>query len=517
MSREKPDSTAEREKGVKPTLVIAYGAVVGALASVLVGLLRLLRETPPAGTQALPESSPPEGSLAQVAAPTPEGAPVVAAAAPALVGGEAKPEMPSGLAANDALPLSRASGAQWSRTTKYIVGVGLFLALLFIVFISRSAIPMVIFAAIMAFIVQPVIHFFTRRLHMRRGPATVVTYLLVVVVLILIPLILIPALIDATNFALHIDFQAVTESITRAVESAAAWVADVPVLGLMFGPGLDALSQTLQSMSALETPEPISLEASVATLGERLSKTAGLLVNVLGPLISAIVAFVFMLLISLHMSLSGQQLFDGLTELIPPAHRSEIVGLINRIGNVWAAFLRGQLALMFFIGTMVWLGNLALGTPQALSLGILAGLLEVIPSLGPLLAAIPAVAVALLFGSTHFAIDPLLFALIVILLYALVQSLENQVVVPKILGDAVDLPPLIVLLGVFIGGSLFGILGIFLATPVISSSKEVFIYLYNKILKTPPVEKPPEEESSWRDRLQNLVQRIKLPGVRKTT
>jgi predicted PurR-regulated permease PerM len=336
----------------------------------------------------------------------------------------------------------------------------------------------------------------------------------VVVVLILLPLILIPVLLNSLNFLLNIDFQAATEGITQVVENATAWVANIPVLSFLFGPGLEALSQTLQGISTLENPEPVSLQASVATLGDRLATTLGLLVNIFGPLVSAILAFVFMLMISLHMSLSGQQVFDSLTELIPPAYKSEILSLIRRIGKIWAAFLRGQLTLMLIIGIMVWLGNLVLGTPQALFLGIISGLLEVIPSLGPLLAAIPAVLVALIFGSTHFAIDPLLFALIVIAFYTLVQVLENQLVVPKVLGEAVDLPPLIVLLGVFIGGSLYGILGIFLATPVISSGREIFLYLYDKILARTEVEAPPEEKPSFMDTLRSMAGRIRLPFQR---
>ena len=74
------------------------------------------------------------------------------------------------------------------------------------------------------------------------------------------------------------------------------------------------------------------------------------------------------------------------------------------------------------IGIIVWLGNLVLGTPQALLLGILAGLLEVIPNLGPFLATIPAVLLALLFGSSYLPVENWAFALIIIIFYILVQT-----------------------------------------------------------------------------------------------
>jgi predicted PurR-regulated permease PerM len=81
---------------------------------------------------------------------------------------------------------------------------------------------------------------------------------------------------------------------------------------------------------------------------------------------------------------------------------------------------------------------------------------------------------------------------VVIVFYTLVQMLENQFLVPKIMGDAVDLPPLIVLIGIIAGAGAFGILGALLATPMIATGKLIFRYIYGKIfentLVTPPVE-----------------------------
>lgn len=101
--------------------------------------------------------------------------------------------------------------------------------------------------------------------------------------------------------------------------------------------------------------------------------------------------------------------------------------------------------------------------------------------------------VALLFGSTHFAINHIVFAVIVIVFYGLVQLLENQFLVPRIMGDAVDLPPGVVLIGIIAGAGAFGILGALLATPLIATGNLVFRYVYRKIIEAPP---PPalEEE-----------------------
>ena len=101
-------------------------------------------------------------------------------------------------------------------------------------------------------------------------------------------------------------------------------------------------------------------------------------------------------------------------------------------------------------------------------------MLDLIPNIGPTLAAIPAVALALLFGSTHFAMSNLVFALIVVIFYVLVQLVENQYLVPRIMGDAVDLPPLVVLIGTLAGAGACGILGALLATPVVATGNLIF-------------------------------------------
>ncbi len=466
---------------------LALGAVISALLSVLVGILRLFSQKTPKG----------------------EGKPK-----PQLL--EAK-KMPLDIsqAENTRIAVHHPQvedelSARWSPTTKYIVGTFLFLVLVGIVFISSSAIPLIVFAAIMAFLVQPIISFFENKMKASRGIATALTYIFVLLLLISLPIILIPTLVDAANFVLTIDVQAVMESLTLWVEGLAAVVDGIPFVSALFSPGLNALLAVLQGVPTMDPPEPVSLEASVATLGDRLAKTVGILATILGPIISAFVAFFFTLMISLYLSLSGKQLYKGFVEVFPPAYKEEWVGLMERLGAIWSSFLRAQLVLMAAIGVLVWIGNLILGTPQALLLGVFAGLMEVIPSLGPILAAIPAVILAFLFGSQHFAIEPWIFALIIIGFYVVIQLLENQLVVPKILGDALELPPLIVLLGVFIGGVLFGILGIFLATPVISSGREIFMYLYNKILETPPpLEIIEDEKVPWRDRLRGWTNKVK--------
>jgi len=183
--------------------------------------------------------------------------------------------------------------------------------------------------------------------------------------------------------------------------------------------------------------------------------------------------------------------------------------------NVWSSFLNGQFLLMVVMGVLVWLMNWLLGTPAAMLLGLIAGLLEVIPSLGPVVATIPAAVLALAFGSQRFPeLNPLVFMLIVIGGYVLLNVLENQTLVPKILGGAVDIPPVVVLIGVTIAGKTAGIAGVFLATPVIATAREILMYVYSKITEKQEVKPPEEIKSSFRDRMRTFGKRF-LPVLRR--
>jgi len=404
---------------------------------------------------------------------------------------------------------------RWSLPTKYVVGVGLFMALLYTVYISRSSLRMIIFAALLAFVVQPAIGFFRRRWNMKRGSAIGLAYLLVIALLILIPLVLIPAVIQSLNGVLSMDWQAVGQEMAASLQTAAQNTSSIPVIGPEISATLDALSQFLSGAATLPTPAPVVVDVSASALGGQLGEMLGKLAKVLGPLISAFVSIIFMLLISLRMSLALDEMRAAYPKLIPPSFKNEIIALVERIINVWVSFLRGQLSLMVVMGFLVFLLNLVLGTPYPLFLGILAGVLEIIPNLGPVLATIPAVILALVVGSSWLPVSNLVFAIIVIAGYVLLSGLENQVLVPKILGDAVELPPLVVIIGCVIGGAAFGLLGVFLATPVISTGKELFSYLYNKILEPPPEIKPPEEKPSLMSSLRGLTRRIRNPFRRR--
>ena len=176
----------------------------------------------------------------------------------------------------------------------------------------------------------------------------------------------------------------------------------------------------------------------------------------------------------------------GLYELFPDEYHEEIAYLIDQISRTWRRYLRGQIFLAFVIFAMTWAGLTLIGMPGAFTLALIAGALEIVPNLGPVLATIPAIFVALIQGSTRLDIPHWQFALITLGLYTLIQQLENNILVPRIVGSAVNLHPFFVLIGIVVGAQVYGVLGALLAAPILATLRILAHYVHARLLDKPP-------------------------------
>ncbi|MBI4100506.1 AI-2E family transporter [Candidatus Microgenomates bacterium] len=144
--------------------------------------------------------------------------------------------------------------------------------------------------------------------------------------------------------------------------------------------------------------------------------------------------------------------------------------LLNRIEKGLGSWLRGEVLLMIIIGLLAYIGLSLLRIPYALPLAIFAGFLEIVPLIGPIIGAIPAVIVAL-------TISPLL-ALATAALYFVIQQLENNLIVPKLMQKAVGIDPLVTILALMIGAKLMGTLGALLAVPFFVMAKIILLDIF---------------------------------------
>jgi len=171
-----------------------------------------------------------------------------------------------------------------------------------------------------------------------------------------------------------------------------------------------------------------------------------------------------------------QKLRNGLYRLIPPRHQESIAVLFRDADSVASNFVRGQLTVCLAMAVFYVIGFLICGAPLALTLGILSGLGNLIPYVGTLATAVLTISLTAIERPEWWRIIG------VIIVYIGVQSLEGFVLTPRILGGRLQLHPFIVIVGVIIGGSLFGIPGIILATPVVAMAKVFLLFAYRSYL-----------------------------------
>lgn len=385
----------------------------------------------------------------------------------------------------------------WKRETRVIVTVIALLVAAALVYLSRSVIPQLVLAAVLAYIFQPIAAWLERH-RVKRGLAAALCVLLLILLVALLPILLIPAIVDGVG--------AIIDVLARFPETFNTFfnnlVDNRPVFSIAsfrFDPGALVLTfrdQAEQTVSELEIPALEDL-FNYAIQGLR---TAGGVINVAAGIASGVFSAAFgallLLVYMFYLTKDSGHLREWLNNLILPQYRSEAGELGRRLDSTWKSFFRGQILLSVTVGLVVFVATAALGLPGSLVLGILAGVLEVVPTLGPVIALIPAVLLALIEGSNFLPIDNnLVFALIVVGVYILIQQIENNVLVPRIMGQSLDLHPLVVLVGVVVGASFAGVLGAFLAAPVLASLKILGWYAHAKLVDQDPFARPAPPET----------------------
>lgn len=203
------------------------------------------------------------------------------------------------------------------------------------------------------------------------------------------------------------------------------------------------------------------VNASQESLNSLSNFLGGFMSNIFNTTIgffSGAAALVMIFILTLYFLLDENGIKKFFISLIPIKQKGKITVVANKMGIKLGNWLRGQLVLAIAVGLIVYFGLWLLEMPYALTLAILAGVLEIIPIIGPIIAAIPAILIA-------FTISPTM-ALIVTAFYILVQELENKLLVPKVMQYAVGLNPVTIIIIILIGAKLMGILGILLAIPV---------------------------------------------------
>lgn len=210
--------------------------------------------------------------------------------------------------------------------------------------------------------------------------------------------------------------------------------------------------------------------------------TLGLFTQLLGDILQSVLGGLLFFFIVFYLLQDGSTIRHNFIALAPDDYQADMDHLLHDLGNVWHNFLRGQLILALIMGSSMWLIATLLGLPHPLIFALIAGLMEFVPNIGPTVALAPPVVTALVVQSTTLpAMSGVPVALLVILLWFVMQQLEALVLVPLIVGGSLHLHPVIMIAAVIWGASFGGIIGVIIAGPIIATLRILGQYIYGRL------------------------------------
>jgi len=362
--------------------------------------------------------------------------------------------------------------ARWGLVALSLYGVG------WLLWQARSALLPFIIGALLAYLFLPLVNRFDRR--MPRWAAILLVYALVLLIIVTFFAFLVPPLVEQISQLIRAlpDLPTLERWANRLLEEYQQLLANLP-------PNVQTeVQQTVAEVltSALNTIRTnlLSYIQGVGTfLVNSLLSVASTVAFLLGFFLVP-----FWLFYVLMDQRAGREM---LNRLLPAGLRADFWSVITIIDADFSGYLRGQLLLGLVVGTAAGIGltvlNLfGLQIPYVLLLAVIAGVTELIPIIGPIIGAVPAVLLGFLDSPTT--------GLAVLLLYVGIQQLENNFLVPRIVGDSVGIHPAILMVLLVVCSQVFGILGAILSAPMGAVSRDVFQYLYGRLSEPP---RPPGE------------------------
>jgi predicted PurR-regulated permease PerM len=295
----------------------------------------------------------------------------------------------------------------------------------------RGALLLIYISALIAIGLSPLVNELERKRLMRqrvpRWAAILVIYICIIAALVAIAAMVIPAVVmQARDLA---------REFPRLLHQGQQWLINHGVL----------------------TREISAAEAVQQTAPSAAQDTLGLVANAVLGVIGGVFGLITVLVLAFYLLVDSTSLILVFLRLFPREKRSQVNDACRRVTNKISAWLGGQLVLSGIIGSTAALGLFLMGVPFFWVLALIAAIGELIPIVGPILSAVPAVIVAL-------SVEPAL-ALAVILFFIAQQQLENHLLVPKIMQRQVGISPVFVIIALLIGGSLLGVIGAILAVP----------------------------------------------------
>lgn len=355
-------------------------------------------------------------------------------------------------------PAARIFLSPRARTT--ILWIVAALVLLFLWEVREILTPFV-WAIITAYVLNPVVVFLTRRTGVNRRVWSILVYLLVLGTVIL-------------------GFSLLGPAISHQIGQL---FRDIPAhfreLGKLLGQTQVDILGTRINLNATDE----QIRAQLTDLFSQLGRNV--LPGALPHLAESVLKLLVYLVATLFLLLEANRISRFFDRFTPPAAQNEFGPVMNRINTVLGAYIRGQLFLVALITVVTYIGLTILGVRYAPLLAIFTGLVEIMPFIGPYIAGATAVLVALTQSTAPFGWTSITLAIAVAIMYTVIRQLEDNFVMPTVIGRIVHLHPLVVIFAALAGSALLGILGLLLAVPIAATIKIIADYIYCKLREEP--------------------------------
>jgi predicted PurR-regulated permease PerM len=363
--------------------------------------------------------------------------------------------------------------SRWSSTTKRVV-IGS-LAALFLLFIWRAGdiVEPFLWAMILSYVLLPFVGAIERRTGLPRTAAALAVFVALLAVIFGGGRFLIPRLIDNSK-----DLQTTWPTL---IANAQVTIADT-----LTALGLGDLAATVIA------PNLQDLDRQIVAMLQR---------NALPVVVGAghfLLQFLIFLIATFLTLRDAPRLLTFIQRNLPREHRAEILHVLRDTNVMLGRYIRGQLILVLLMSSITTVALTILGVPYSVLLGVMTGVLETIPFVGPITAGAIACLVAL--GHPNpFGWSQIAYVAVVAAMYTILRHAEDYLVIPTVIGRAVRLHPAIVIFSLLSGGAVFGLLGIVLAVPVAATVRLVLIYVRAKLQDEDPFAPLTEELAATND------------------
>ncbi|MCG3136269.1 MAG: putative transport protein YhhT [Phycisphaerae bacterium] len=355
---------------------------------------------------------------------------------------------------NSTVPPAR---IDFDRVIRWLLTAGLLVGSLWLIAYLRDVLIPFAVAILIAYLLNPLVNLFERRLGRRQWAVLLTMSLFSVTLLVLLPLMGWLIYTELADVGQTVTSPEVRQRIAATIEP---WLEQFKALELQ-----KQLQDFRDHTDAAELQQMVL--DGLKLLAPRLWEATGQVVGWLGGVLNALLALsgvvvIYLYVVFLLMDFRGVQ--SGWKQQLPPAYRETLVEFWREFSKAMARYFRGQLVVAFLTGMIMAIGFSIVGLRMAALLGLFIGMLNMVPYL-QLVGVVPAVLLALL-KALESGSNPLGPLVGVAIVFAVAQLVQDGFLVPKIMGESLGLRPWVIMLSLFVWGKLLGVLGLVLAIPL---------------------------------------------------